>query len=288
VSAQAPSTLARAKDIARGLVPTWRATSSLHKDEPTRIAGPVRAGGPSGRFAAAMVVAASVACGGAARASDDAELSALLAGMRSTSGVIAEFTETRELALLSSPLESTGTIWFVPPARLVRLVTSPGRSRLVVDGDKVRFESDTGTQALDLSASPIARQIIDSFVVLFNGDEKRLRELYTVTFDAGSGAAAAGSATQGSAPGAAVWHLHLVPRSAPLDRMIASFDMFGSDRRIDRMEAAEPDGDRTVTRFGATDVQHAFTARELDELFGAAAGSSREAGANNEPEPKPQ
>jgi outer membrane lipoprotein-sorting protein len=230
---------------------------------------------------AALLAAAAVVARGAAHASDDAELSALLAGMRSTSGVIAEFTETRELALLSSPLESTGTIWFVPPSRLVRLVSSPGRSRLVVDGDRVRFESDTGTQALDLSASPIARQIIDSFVVLFNGDEKRLRELYTVTFEAASGGATAASARPAAPPAAgkpvapqsaasAGWHLHLVPRSMPLDRMIASFDLYGSDRRIDRMEAVEPDGDRTVTRFGKTDAQHVFSAPELEELFGDA------------------
>lgn len=182
----------------------------------------------------------------------DAGLSALLAGMRSTSGVVADFTETRELALLSSPLEATGTIWFIPPARLVRLVTSPGRSRLVVDGDKVRFESETGTQALDLSASPIARQIVDSFVVLFNGDEKRLRELYDAKFDA-------------EARGA--WRLHLSPRSAPLNRMISSFDMHGSDQRIDTMESVEPDGDRTVTRFGRTETAHVFTSDELARLF---------------------
>lgn len=179
------------------------------------------------------------------------DLSALLQGMRSTSGVVAHFTETKELALLSSPLEATGTIYFVPPGRLVRVVTTPGRSRLVVDGDKVRFEDDTGRKSLDLSASPMARQMIDSFVVLFNGDEKRLKELYTTEFKVDGD----------------TWHLHLLPRSAPLDRMIASFDLSGSGARIDRMESVEPDGDRTVTRFGDTDSQHRFGDKELAELF---------------------
>jgi len=198
---------------------------------------------PAGHAAPAV---ASPIADGAAR-----DLSALLAGMRSTSGVVAQFTETKELALLSSPLEATGTIYFVPPGRLVRVVTSPGRSRLVVDGDKVRFEDETGRKSLDLSASPMARQMIDSFVVLFNGDEKRLKELYTTEFKADGDA----------------WHLHLLPRSAPLDRMVASFDLTGSGARIDRMESVEPDGDRTVTRFGDTDSQHEFSDRELAELF---------------------
>ncbi len=171
--------------------------------------------------------------------------------MRSSSGVVAQFTETKELALLTAPLVATGTIYFIPPSRMVRVVASPGRSRLVVDGDKVRFEDETGSKGLDLSASPIARQMVDSFVVLFSGNEARLKELYEADFR-----------TDGDA-----WQLHLTPRSMPLNRMVASFDMRGSGSRIDRMESVEPDGDRTVTSFGQTDVQHRFSDKELAELF---------------------
>ncbi len=185
------------------------------------------------------------------------DLSSLLAGMRSATGVVARFSETKELKLLSAPLKATGTIYFLPPGRLVRVITSPGRSRLVVDGDRVRFEDETGSKGMDLSGSPIARQLIDSFVVLFNGDEARLKELYEASFSAADGG----------------WKLHLVPRSIPLDRMIASFDLTGSGARIDRMEAVEPDGDRTVTVFGETELHHRFGDAELAELFGAPPGS---------------
>lgn len=182
-----------------------------------------------------------------------ADLSALLLGMRSASGVVAHFTETKELALLTAPLEATGVVYFVPPARLVRVISSPGRSRLVVDGDQVRFEDEGVHRALDLSSSPIARQMIDSFVVLFNGDEKRLKELYTADYQAGVG----------------TWSLHLVPRSMPLSRMISAFHLFGTGARIDRIESVEPDGDRTVTRFGETDVDHRFSAEDVARLFAA-------------------
>ena len=105
-----------------------------------------RAFGRAAAFAAFVATVAGmpgslapVAVAGDAAATD---LSALLAGMRSSPGVVARFTETRELALLSSPLEAAGTIYFVPPSRLVRIVTKPGRSRLVVDGDKVRIGAE--------------------------------------------------------------------------------------------------------------------------------------------------
>src|SRR5690242_12691165 len=68
------------------------------------------------------------------------DLSSMLAAMRSTTGVVADFTETKEIALLSAPLESAGTIYFLPPRRFARVVTSPSRSRLVVDGDRVRID----------------------------------------------------------------------------------------------------------------------------------------------------
>lgn len=187
----------------------------------------------------------------AAPAPAPADLSTLLGGMRSSPGVVAHFTEVREIALLSAPLQSAGTIYFIPPGRMVRVVSRPGRSRLVVDGDRVRFEDEGGSKGLDLSASPMARQMVDSFVVLFSGNEARLKELYSTEFR-----------TEGP-----VWTLKLVPRAAPLDRMIASFEMQGRDSRIDRMVAAEPDGDRTVTTFGETDVQHRFGEQELSELF---------------------
>jgi hypothetical protein len=214
----------------------------------------------SGRGLAESAPAAETpeSAAGAANVSATGDLSALLAGMRSATGVVARFTETKELKLLSSPLQAAGTIYFLPPGRLVREVTSPGRSRLIVDGDRVRFEDETGSKAMDLSGSPIARQLIDSFVVLFNGDEKRLKELYEATFTTDAG----------------TWKLHLVPRSMPLNRMVGSFDLAGTGARIDRMDAVEPDGDRTVTVFGETEVHHRFSEAELANLFGPAVPSN--------------
>jgi outer membrane lipoprotein-sorting protein len=218
-------------------------------------ASPAERGSPCARRLGRAACVAALLTLGAAPASAEtlpvADLPSLLAGMRSSPGVVARFTEVRELALLSSPLEAAGTIYFVPPSRMVRVVTRPGRSRFVVDGDKVRFEDEAGSRGLDLAASPMARQMIDSFVVLFSGDEARLKSLYVAEF-------------RGDA---AAWTLKLTPRSAPLDRMIAYFELSGREARIDRMVAAEPDGDRTVTTFGETDARHLFGEKELSELF---------------------
>jgi hypothetical protein len=53
------------------------------------------------------------------------ELGELLRGMASAPGVHARFHETKEIALLSAPIEADGEIFFVPPRRFARITTRP-------------------------------------------------------------------------------------------------------------------------------------------------------------------
>ena len=121
-------------------------------------------------------------------------------GMAGATGVVARFREEKRLALLSEPLESRGTLTFVPPNRLSRETSEPSASRLVIDGDRVFFRDAAGSDAVDLSASPIAREYVANFVVLFNGDLDALRRRYDPKFSA-------------DAKG---WRLVLTPRAKPL------------------------------------------------------------------------
>ena len=182
-------------------------------------------------------------------------LEELLQRMRSAPGVITEFRETRTLALLSEPLVTKGLLFFKPPDRMVRRTTVPGHTRMVVDGDAVRFSDIDGAQDMDLASNPVARQLVDSFMVLFNGDAERLRDLYEVDFE-GEGAR---------------WRLMLRPRRAPLDRLVASLELAGDGPRMERMELIEPDGDSTVTGFGRMDVEHHFGDGPLDAIVGGEA-----------------
>src|SRR5262245_12049028 len=95
---------------------------------------------------------------------------ALIRGMAGAPCVEAHFREQKQLALLSEPLESRGILYFVPPNRLSRETTVPSQTRLVIDGDRFFFRDAAGSQAVDLSASPIAREYVSHFIVLFNGD----------------------------------------------------------------------------------------------------------------------
>jgi hypothetical protein len=179
-------------------------------------------------------------------------LEVLLGHMASTRGVIAEFREEKTLALLSEPLESHGTLYFQPPDRFVRITREPSATRLALVGDRMRFEDATGMTQLDLADDPVARQFADNLMALWRGDRERLDALYRLGFEAEGWD----------------WTLLLTPRQAPLDRFIRSIRLAGDGATMREMELLEVDGDRTLTRFEKSDVDHAFGPEEARRVFG--------------------
>jgi outer membrane lipoprotein-sorting protein len=198
------------------------------------------------RLVSALLLAAS-----AAGAEPPPTLEALMAGMAQTPGVEARFLETKEIALLSEPLETRGTLAFVPPDRLVRTTTEPSRSRLVIAGDRFSFVDAAGGDAIDLSANPLAREFVDNFIVLFNGDLEALRRRYEPELRADESG----------------WELVLRPRQRPLSDLIERITLTGRGRALLRMEMRERDGDRTTTRFEEVQVDRRFTPEEIERLF---------------------
>jgi outer membrane lipoprotein-sorting protein len=178
-------------------------------------------------------------------------LEALMRGMAGAPGVVARFREEKRLALLSEPLESRGTLYFVPPNRLSRETSEPSRTRLVIDGDRFFFRDAAGSEAMDLSASPIAREYVKNFIVLWSGDLAALRERYQPDFHA-------------DAKG---WRLALRPRGAPLSDFIERVTLEGRGRALERMELVEAGGDRTTTWFEAVRTDRAFSPEELARIF---------------------
>jgi hypothetical protein len=198
--------------------------------------------------AAALLLLAA----GARAEPDTLALDELLHHMASTRGVVAEFREVKTLALLAEPLEARGTLYFQPPDRFVRVTREPAATRLALVGSRMRFEDATGVNDVDLAENPVARQFADNLVALWRGDRARLERLYRLEFRA-----------EGPR-----WELGLVPRGAPLDRFIARIQLRGDGATMREMELLESDGDRTLTHFEKSDVDHAFGAAEARAVFG--------------------
>lgn len=200
-----------------------------------------------------MAGAAAEAAAPQAASSRPATLQELMRSMADTPGVVAEFVETKHLALLDAPLETRGTLYFIPPKRLARHTVAPGRSTLIIDGDRLVFSDETGDQTLDLASNPIARVFVDNFIVLFNGDISELERRYEAHFAVDGGS----------------WSLRLVPKRAPIDAAIASITMVGDSGGMRSMVMKETQGDFTETTFTKVDAAHRFSSSEIERIFRA-------------------
>ena len=161
------------------------------------------------------------------------ELDELLRGMASAPGVHARFIETKEIALLSAPLESQGEIFFVPPRRFARLTSRPSATRFVVDGDRLLFRDAAGEQQLNAAGSRVARAVVENFIVLFNGDAEGLAARYDTEF---------------SSTGTA-WRLALRPKDRNVASLLSRVVLAGDGPVLLEMSLEEPNGDRTRTRY---------------------------------------
>ncbi len=186
-----------------------------------------------------------------ATVSDAITLQTLMQRLATTSGVRAEFHEVKEIALLERPLESTGTLYFVPPRRMARYTEKPVRSAFVIDGSRLSFRDDTGADNVDLAANEIARTVVESFVVLFNGDRAALEARYEVGFEA-----------QGSH-----WKLTLTPRDSRVLAVVSRVVLEGDGAALMQMIVSEAEGDRTVTTFHDVRTDVRFSDAELARIF---------------------
>lgn len=182
---------------------------------------------------------------------EPATLEDVMDGMSKAAGIAAQFREVKEMALLIQPLETRGELYFIPPDRLARITTEPGRAHLRVHGDHVQLLDETGGEAIDLSGDPVARLVVENFIVLFRGDVAALRERYEVDFHAD----------------ATTWTLSLTPRRAPVDRFVARIELRGEGRVLRSMLLLERDGDQAETFFEEVDVDHHFSPAEIERLF---------------------
>ena len=70
----------------------------------------------------------------------------------------------------------------MPPDRCPAQHREPSRSELVIAGERFAFHDEAGSDAVDLSSNPLARQFVENFIVLFSGDLAKLRERYEPEF----------------------------------------------------------------------------------------------------------
>ncbi|MDD5390931.1 MAG: outer-membrane lipoprotein carrier protein LolA [Gallionellaceae bacterium] len=157
-------------------------------------------------------------------------VSQLMAALANNKHGAASFTEKKFISILDQPVESSGELLFIPPARLEKRTLKPKRETLVLDGDVLSIERRRQKHVLQLKDYPEVAGMIESMRATLAGDRKALERIYHL-------------ALQGDRER---WTLVLIPRDAKVGGMVARIRMDGSQDEVRAVEILQADGDRSL------------------------------------------
>jgi len=142
----------------------------------------------------------------------------------------ATFVETKRIALLDRPVESSGDLLFTAPDRLEKRTLKPKPESMVVDGGELLVERGRQKYHVQLQAYPQLAAFIDSIRGTLAGDRKALERNYRLTL--------VGSPE--------VWTLQLVPIQESMLAVVRSIRISGTRDQVKSVEITQADGDSSL------------------------------------------
>lgn len=142
----------------------------------------------------------------------------------------ATFVETKRLAVLSKPIESSGELLYTAPDKLEKRTQKPKPESMIVDGDALTVERGSQKYQLQLQAYPEIAAFIESIRGTLAGDRKALERNYSLAL---SGSAEA-------------WVLELLPLNEKMKAVVQRIRISGTRDQVGSIEISQADGDSSV------------------------------------------
>jgi hypothetical protein len=141
-----------------------------------------------------------------------------------------KYVERKHLAMLETPLESSGTLLYSAPGRLEKRMLSPRRESLILDGDTLVLDSNGHHRTFALQEHPVVWAFAESIRSTLAGDLPTLQRFYEVSLEGHSGA----------------WRLRLRPKESRMRQAASEISLGGSGSWVNLIEIIEGGGDRSV------------------------------------------
>ena len=154
----------------------------------------------------------------------------LMAGLAKNPQGAATFTEKKFIAILEQPIESSGELLFIAPARLEKRTLKPKPETMVLDGDTLTVERGRRKHVLQLKDYPEVAGMIESIRATLAGDRKALERVYHLALN--------GSNER--------WTLVLIPLDPRVGAVIARIRMEGVKDVVHSVEILQTDGDHSL------------------------------------------
>ena len=144
----------------------------------------------------------------------------------------ARFVERKHLAILTAPLESSGTLTYVAPDRLEKHTLAPRAESMVLERGQLTLESaePKRRRTIRLDEHPLIGVFVESIRSTLAGDLALLRRLYEVALEGDE----------------RKWRLVLKPIDPKMLEVVSEIRIGGSRDWIGSIEFLEPGGDRSV------------------------------------------
>lgn len=179
-------------------------------------------------------------------------LDGLLARCAHSPGLLAQFTEEKQIALLAAPLRSEGTVHFAPDRGLARHVRKPAPQSVLVTDRDLAFWDGKQVKRMSLASSPTLETFARAFAMILTANRAELEKSFALDFQPS---------------GADGYTLRLAPTGAELKKMLAGITVTGHGLTVESLVVREANGDVSTTRFTSVDPRKTYTAAEADRLF---------------------
>lgn len=200
----------------------------------------MRAGTLLGRGGLLVALALLVVQAAAAQTAPGFTLPGLMARLARVRAAAASFTETKTMALLTTPLRSTGTLSYEASGDLRKTTVSPGPEEFLLHNGTATLTANGQTKRFTLSQVPQLAGLVEGVRATLAGDLPALQRYYVVSLSGGPGG----------------WQLLLRPRAASLSRMMAWMSITGEGDRITGIDSADDRGGETKMQVSET-ILHA-------------------------------
>lgn len=145
------------------------------------------------------------------------------------------FTEVQYLAVLNSPLESSGELWYEAPDRLEKRILRPRPETLVLAHGVLSATRGHHTRTVELAAWPQIAPLLEALRGTLCGDRAALERIFSVQLEGDAGR----------------WTLRLVPRDPEAARAVSAVEITGAGAELKTVEIRAADGDRSLLTIGA-------------------------------------
>ena len=163
-------------------------------------------------------------------AADGSDLDRVMGALAERKQGHVSFTEKKFIAMLDTPVVSSGELLYNAPDRLEKRTLTPKPEDLVLESGVVTAQRGKRHYTLDLKQYPQVLPFIESIRATLAGDRAALERIFKVDFT--------GTFER--------WSLDLVPLDARLARTVAKIHIEGEKDFIHSVEIREADGDRSL------------------------------------------